>query len=224
MSADRADDPTVPAPAAPTDGGRLDPEARRALVALLRQGVVVARHKRLLYDALVRHAAAIRAHLADMYLTLLLDEREGVAVLLQQPGEPEDAVDGDEPDVTALVTRRTLSLHDTLVLLVLRKHYQDRQTAGDQLVHIDLEHIEAGLAPFLPLTTSTRSDQRRLSGTLERLLERRVLARVRGDDSRFEVTPVIRYVVDAEALEGLLGAYRALLESGRVPGGEADDD
>ena len=31
-------------------------------------------------------------------------------------------------------------------------------------------------------------------------------------------------VVDAEALEGLLGAYRALLESGRVPGGEADDD
>lgn len=194
--------------------GRLAPEARRALVSLLKQGVILASDKRLLYEGICRHRAAIEAHLADMYLRLLLDERDGVALLLQQRSEDRAGADQDEDEdeeAVSLISRRTLSLYDTLLLLVLRKHYQERQASGEQSVHVDLDHIESRLSPFLPLTTSTRTDRRRLSGALDKMVERRVLARVRGDEERFEITPVIRYVVNAEVLERLLSQYRGLL-------------
>jgi hypothetical protein len=209
----------VAAPAEETTTGRLAPEARRALVSLLKQGVILSSDKRLLYESICRHRAAIEAHLADMYLRLLLDERDGVALLMQQHGEERETEDEDEAAV-ALVNRRRLSLYDTLLLLVLRKHYQERQASGEQSVHVDFDHIESRLSPFLPLTTSTRTDRRRLSGAIEKMIERRLLARVRGDEERFEITPVIRYVVNAEVLEHLLGQYRALLEQA----GDANDD
>lgn len=188
--------------------GRLPPEARRALVALMRHGVIMASDKRVLFDNLCRHQPLIEDHLADMYLRLLVDPKAGLAMLLQQ-----DASDEVEEEVSSLVTRRTLSLYDTLLLLVLRKHYQERETAGEQRIFIDIERIEAQLSPFLPLTQSTRTDRQRLSGALKRMTERRLLSRARGEEERFEITPVIRYVVNAEFLEELLEKYHTLAQA-----------
>ena len=197
----------------PTDsdssGGRLPHEARRALVGLLRHGVIMAANKRLLFDALCRYRAQIDAHLADMYLRMLLDEQAGLAILLQQ--ELADIDDGDEEEeIASLISRRTLTLYDTLLLLVLRRHYQDREAAGEQRVIIDVDRIEIALRPFLPLTNFSRSDRRQLSGALKNMKQRRILSAVRGEEERFEITPVIRYVVNAAFLEQMLSEYQKL--------------
>jgi len=199
--------------------GRLPPEARRALIALLRHGVIMADGKRLLFEALCRYRAGIQEHLADINLRLLLDEKAGMAMLLSQA----DADDGDEDDDDSgsLISRRTLSLYDTLLLLVLRKHYQEREAAGEQRVIIDNERIESALRPFLPLTNSSRGDQRQLSGALSNMKERRILAAVRGEDDRYEITPVIRYAVNAAFLEQMLSEYTQLAERA---GGETRDE
>jgi Domain of unknown function (DUF4194) len=194
----------------PTDSdssrGRLPHEARRALVGLLRHGVIMATNKRLLFEALCRFRVQIDAHLADMYLRMLLDEPAGLAILLQQELDDSD----DEEEGGSLISRRTLTLYDTLLLLVLRRHYQDREAAGEQKVIIDLERIEIALRPFLPLTNSSRSDRRQLKGALEKMKQRRILSAVRGEDERFEITPVIRYVVNAAFLEQMLSEYQKL--------------
>ena len=194
----------------PTDSdssrGRLPHEARRALVGLMRHGVIMAANKRLLFDALCRYRTQIDAHLADMYLRMLLDEQAGLAILLQQ--ELTDA--DDEEEAGTLITRRTLTLYDTLLLLVLRRHYQDREAAGEQRVIIDIDRIEIALRPFLPLTNSSRSDRRQLSGALKNMKQRRILSAVRGEEERFEITPVIRYVVNAVFLEQMLNEYQKL--------------
>jgi hypothetical protein len=198
--------------------GRLPQEARRALIALLRHGVVMAENKRLLFEALCRYRAGIQEHLADMNLRLLLDEKAGIAILLAQGGDD----DGDEDEEGgSLISRRTLSLYDTLLLLVLRKHYQERETAGEQRVIIDNERIETALRPFLLLTNSSRSDQRQLNGALNNMKDRRILAAVRGEDDRYEITPVIRYVVNAAFLEQMLGEYIHLAERA---GSEANNE
>ncbi|MFU7548289.1 DUF4194 domain-containing protein, partial [Pseudomonas paraeruginosa] len=62
-----------------------------------------------------------------------------------------------------MINKRTLSLYDTLLLLVLRKYYQERETAGEQKIIIDIERIEALMTPFLPLTYSSRSERRTLN-------------------------------------------------------------
>lgn len=218
--------------------GRLPPEARRVLVSLMRQGVVLAARKAKVFEALVRHEDAIRSHLAELYLQLVLDERAGVAFIQSRTAESlaneEEASDDgdalaaeldDAADGATLIAKRTLSLYDTLLLLILRKHYQDRESAGEQRIVIDIERVESAFVPFLPLTASERSDRRQLNAAMTRLLEKRLLSRVRGDDERFEITPVIRYVVDAAFLQTLLAEYQRLAgASEEVENGENDED
>ncbi len=187
------------------ENGKMPPEARRALVSLLKYGVILAAQKGKLFDSICRYQAAVRTHLADVYLKLVLDEKTGVAFVAQR-----DESEGEDFDAVSLITRRTLSLYDTLLLLVLRKHYQERESSGEQRIIIDIERLEANLSPFLPLTNSMKSDRRKLIAALKKMLEKRILSMVRGSNDRLEITPVIRYVVNAEFLEQMLEKYQTL--------------
>lgn len=196
-------------------------EARRAMVLLLRQGVVMASQKRLAYEALCLHEPAITQHLARMFLHLILDRRAGIAILLQQD---DDIDDTDTDEQYSMVNKRTLTLYDTLLLLVLRKYYQERETAGEQRIIIATEQIEALMTPFLPLTQSTRGERRTLSGATKFLLDKRLISNVRGDNDRFEVTPVIRYVVNADFLDRLLAEYQRLTGPDAAAPAEENND
>lgn len=189
----------------------MPPEVRRALVSLLRFGVILAPKKAKLFESVCRYQAEIRQHLADMYMNLVLDEKAGIAFVA---GVAEEDFDEDDEPVS-LITRRTLSLYDTLLLLVLRKHYQEREKSGEHHVVIDIERVESYLTPFLPLTNSTKSDKRKLGAAMKRMVEKRILSAVRGSDDRFEITPIIRYVVNAAFLEEMLAEYvRLAAENG----------
>jgi len=197
--------------------GRLSADARRSLVSLLRHGVILAHQKQQLFDILVKEQQSIQSHLSDMFLRVLIDEASGVAVLLQQVAE-------DDEDPVSLISRRPLSLYDTLLLLVLRKHFQERETAGEQRIYIDIDRIESRLTPFLPLTNNSRSDRRKLNSSLKKLKDKRLLQSIPGDDERFEITPVIRYVVNAEFLQQLLGEYQTMAEQAGMEVGARSDE
>lgn len=120
---------------------------------------------------------------------------------------------------TTLIPRRTLSLYDTLILLVLRKHYQDRESAGEQKITIDIERIESYLTPFLPITDHASLDRKKLLARVKALVSKKVLATIRGVEERYEITPIIRYVVSASFLESMLDEYMLLAEQAEcVPG------
>lgn len=218
----------------PEEGGSgMVPAARRSLVYLLRQGVILASKKAKLFESLCRHQNDIRRHLAEVYLKLILDEKTGVAFVAgMQKEEEEQLEDFADNEVVSLITRRTLSLYDTLLLLVLRKHYQDRETSGEQLIIIDQERVESYLTPFLRLTNSSKSNRRKLGPALERMVKKKILRKVRGSRDRYEITPVIRYVVNAEFLEQMLGEYQRIAaenniaedsETGRAMNGGDDE-
>jgi len=183
------------------------PEARRALVSLLRYGVILFSQKAKLFESLCQYQDAIRRHLSETYLKLVLDERAGVAFVanLQSDGDA-DTEDPDEKSVS-LISCRTLSLYDTLLLLVLRKYYQDRETSGEQRIIVDVERITSSMTPFIPLTNRSKSDREKLNAALKRMVEKKILSVIKGSEGRFEITPVIRYVVSAEFLETMLAEY-----------------
>jgi len=201
------------------ENGKMPPEARRALVNLLKSGVILASQKSKLFDAVCRYQSAVRSHLAEVYLKLVMDEKTGVAFVAQQ-----DESDNEDPDAVSLITRRTLSLYDTLLLLVLRKHYQERESTGEQRIIIDIERIEANLTPFLPLTNSMKSDRRKLVTALNKMIEKRLLTKVRGSNDRLEITPIIRYVVNADFLEQMLEEYQNLAVEAGTTINRQDDD
>ena len=210
-------------------------DARRALVYLLRQGSVLAAQKAKLFESLCRHELAIRKHLAAVYLQLVLDQKSGVAFVASSAYQNEHDNDADaEPDAeeqaeaeesTTLITRRALSLYDTLILLVLRKHYQDRESAGEQKITIDVERLESYLAPFLPITDYASKDRRKLLARVKEMVRRKVLSSIRGTEDRYEITPIIRYVVSASFLESMLAEYMQLAENaGLAPPFNNDDE
>ncbi|CAI8891901.1 DUF4194 domain-containing protein [Pseudomonas serbica] len=203
-----------PAPAG--EHGLMPAEARRALRLLLNTGVVRAEKKRLAFEALCLHEALIGAHLANMMLRMVLDQKAGIAILLEQDLSESETEDLTDEDGSSLVGKRTMPLYDTLVLLVLRKYYQEREVIGENKVMIDVDTIAELMTPFLKLTNSSALERKTLNGSIAKLREKRLLANVRGDGDRLEITPVIRYVVNADFLNTLLSEYQQLADQGSV--------
>ncbi len=207
-----------------TPSGQLPHEARHVLIRLLRHGVILAKHSANHFQNVCRYQQPLRQHLADMYLRLVLDEAAGVAFIASVDELADDNDTGTDTDndtvnlndLPSLLTRRTLSLYDTIVLLVLRKHYQERETAGEQRIIIDIDRMESYLCPFMPLINSYKLARQKLLATLQKLVEKRVLTAVRGSEARFEITPVIRYVVNADFLETMLADYQQLAEKHNI--------
>ena len=198
-------------------------DARRVLVHLMRQGSVMASQKPKLFELLCRHESAIRKHLSEVYLQLVLDQKMGVAFVasadyqndigdinVESDSENQDDLELDES--TTLIPKRTLSLYDTLILLVLRKHYQDRESAGEQKITIDIERLESYLTPFLPITDHASKDRKKLLARVKEMVKRKVLSTIRGAEDRYEITPIIRYVVSASFLESMLAEYALLAQ------------
>ena len=198
-------------------------DARRVLVHLMRQGSVMASQKSKLFELLCRHESAIRKHLSEVYLQLVLDQKMGVAFVasadyqndigdinVESDSENQDDLELDES--TTLIPKRTLSLYDTLILLVLRKHYQDRESAGEQKITIDIERLESYLTPFLPITDHASKDRKKLLARVKEMVKRKVLSTIRGAEDRYEITPIIRYVVSASFLESMLAEYALLAQ------------
>lgn len=207
-------------------------DARRVLVHLMRQGSVMASQKPKLFELLCRHEIAIRKHLSEVYLRLILDQKTGVAFVASatyqndtgQADIDSDLEGLDDPELnesTTLISKRTLSLYDTLILLVLRKHYQDRESAGEQKITIDVERLESGLTPFLPITDHASKDRKKLLARVKEMVKRKILSTIRGAEDRYEITPVIRYVVSASFLESLLEEYMRL--ASKTEAGEANE-
>ena len=192
------------------DNSNMPHEARRVLVYLLRQGLILAAQKPKLFELLCRYQGAIRKHLSELYLQLTLDGRAGVAFVANV-----DETEASD-DVYRLISKRTLSLYDTLLLLVLRKHYQEREASGEQKITIDLERLESYMTPFLPLTDHASLDRKKLLVRVKEMVKKKLLSSIRGSEDRYEITPVIRYVVNAEFLETMLVDYQRLAEESGV--------
>ena len=202
-------------------------DARRVLVYLMRQGSVIATQKTKSFELLCRHEVAIRKHLSEVYLRLVLDQKTGVAFIASSNSDYKNYIDNGNDDADAgsdiedqkeleleesitLISKRTLSLYDTLILLVLRKHYQDRESAGEQKITIDIERLESYLTPFRSITDHASKDRKKLLARVKEMVKRKMLSTIRGTEDRYEITPIIRYVVSAGFLESMLAEYTAL--------------
>jgi len=195
--------------------GHLKEEARPALITLLKQGVILHSRKPKVFELILANKDAIVDHLADMNLVLTLDERAGMAFIRQVGEEDFDEDEDDSIEMSAtMISRRALTLYETYVVLSLRRHFQEREASGETKIIIDVEKIMNDLVPFMPLSTSSNIDHKRLNGTLKNLQKKNLIMSVRNNEDRFEISPIIRHVVNAEFLENMINEYQKLAQSG----------
>lgn len=177
---------------------------RKAIAYLLRNGVVLASQKPKLFADVAAGKRDIRSYLNQIFIDLTLDEHNGVAFIGNQQ------IDDDDAESFSLISQRQLLLIDTLLLLVLRKYYQERETQGEQTIAIDDDKMADLLSPFMPLFNRDKDFDRIFNPAIKRLLEKKLLLTLRGSEDRYEVSPLIRYVVSAEFLEQLLSEYTSM--------------
>lgn len=199
---------------APAPSGLLPERARLALCELLSRGTLWRRTHASEYEAYLVYRDQIGVQLANMNLAALHDSRSSIVVLFQRLNRDDDA--------PALVRKRTLTLYDTFVVLILRKAYRDREIAGESAIFIDEDQIADQLVALLPLTKSSSRDRKKLSGSLEWLKQHRLLIPVRGEDGRYEISPAIQAVVSTAQLTSLLRRYQELAAG--LPGATAGTD
>lgn len=175
-------------------------EARDVLVELMKNGVILYSQKRNMFDLLVRYEQRIRQHLDEVYLRLIIDKKEGVALIANV----------EDDDAKKLISTRPMTLYDTMIVLVLRKYYQDRQAAGDSRVMIDLERVLDSIRSFVPLIEHESNELKKLSGRMDEFVRRKLVSKIDKDGLRYEITPIISYVVNAEFLESMLAEFQQL--------------
>jgi hypothetical protein len=187
-------------------------------VTQLMKGVVYRETHEVPWRHLTALQGQVRDYVAVMGLTVLVDEAEGYAFLRTRPTD--ELEDGRVP-LPRLVARRSLSLHVSLLLALLRKKLAEHDaTGGDSRLVLSRDQIVETLRVFLPATTKETRLVDQIDSTITKVVDLGFLRRI-PDAEAFEVRRIIKAFVDAEWLSGFDEALAAYLDE--LTGGDGED-
>ena len=181
------------------DTGTLREDSRRALLELLKGPYLSGRARPRLWAALSADEAAIRSRLHDLFLDLVLDPVDEFAFVRK--------VRTSELKVPSALRSEALTFIDTAMLLVLRQILL--AASGEVRVIVGKPEVFERLAVYRDGDEATFRGN--LNAAWTRMLNRfRVLHAV--DDERAEISPVVRFLIDADRVAELTAAYRSVVD------------
>lgn len=212
-----------------------DAKVRNIIVDLLKTGSVQFELDSLQYKLLRKkeNEDFIRSYLRNINIDLVVDPDIGLAYIknLNREDEIADAEDETQLDPESesfvedkfLINKSVLTPFKSILILILRKYYQERFSQGESSIVIDIDYIKNALLPYMNISVSDRKDQQKLNGALRDLCEYHLLKRLPSEDNdRFLILPLIRFVVDLNKLNELLEEFRKV--NGTVVGSEDADN
>ena len=212
-----------------------DAKVRNIIVDLLKTGSVQFELDSEQYKLLRKkeNEDFIRSYLRNINIELVVDPDIGLAYIKNLNREDEIAGAEDEaqldPESEAfvedkfLINKSVLTPFKSILILILRKYYQERFSQGESSIVIDIDYIKNALLPYMNISVSDRKDQQKLNGALRDLCEYHLLKRLPSEDNdRFLILPLIRFVVDLNKLNELLEEFRKV--NGTVVGSEDADN
>lgn len=203
------------------DAGGLARDTRRALVRLLQGPYVSSELHPDLWNAVVSDEPSVRHHLADLFLTLVVDHDAGVAFVRNV----EDPT-GQAPSV---VRSLPLTLVDTVLLLHLRTLVLREETSG-QRAFVDRSELQDHLAVYRPHTSTDHAGfTKRVNASIAKMEKASVLRSTQVPD-RFQISPVLSLVFGPDEVAAITAEYRRMLGEehtgnlGEATGADSADD
>lgn len=183
------------------DLGRLPEQTRRVLVQLLRGPYVRRASHPKLWAALVRDEEPVREVLANLFLELVVDADLSLAFVRN--------AELPEVDVPRVIRSTPLTLLDTALVLHLRQLLL-RGTDASGRVFIGRDDIDDALAAYRPATnTDPATFARRINSSVEKLKRASVLLAT-SEAERFEVSPILAIVFDADEVTAVTREVQGL--------------
>jgi hypothetical protein len=189
------------------DSGELELETRRVLVQLLAGPSLDGRRHVKLWPVLVRDEALIRRRLSELFLELVMDLDLQVAFTRQA-----DAGDLETP---VLLRRAQLTFLDSIMLLYLRQRLTQADAQGERAV-ISVDEIVEHMSVYERSTNTDRAGfNKRIQASIEKIKTHSILQKIRASEDRFEISPTLKLLFSAEAIQSLTRTYQ------RMAAGEA---
>jgi hypothetical protein len=189
----------------PTDRGRLPESSRRALVKLVQGPYLMRDAHPNLWPALLADEDAIREHLGDLFLDLVLDIEAGLAFVR--------AMTAPDRDLPKTIRSIPMTFIDTALLLHLRELLL-RADAGAPRVFVGRDEIDEHLAAYrAEENTDHVTYGRRINASVEKLKKASVLLMTKEED-RYEISPVLAMVFDADTVIAVTAELRRLAAGG----------
>ncbi len=183
------------------DRGSLPLDTRRALVQLLKGPLITSRAHADLWRAVIRDERVLRDRLADVFLDLVVDDENELAFT-----RPSDTGDLKTPSV---LRTEPLTFMDTVMLLSLRQYLLSAQPGERVIVGID--EIQDQLEVYRAATNTDEAGFRKRVNTSWEKLKKYSLLASTSTEGRMEVSPVLRYLFDAEQVQLVAAEFAAIL-------------
>ena len=163
----------------------------------LLKGAVYRAKNRDLWEWLLRDQFQIREYFQQIGLSLLLDDAEGYAFLKQQDVSEAEA----ELEIPRLITRRSLSFAQTLLLVALRKRLaeHDSEESSPRLI-VSREEMHQWLQPYFPEVSNQVKQAREFNALIKKVSEIGFISPLPNHEDDFEVQRIIKAFVTAEQM------------------------
>ena len=194
-----------------SDAGTLSFDSRRALVQLLQGPLVRAEQHPPIWKAILSDETALRQRLADMFLDLVVDEDAGIAFTrIANSGNPIRVGKEHYVDMPHVLRVKTLTIIDTFVLLDLRTRL-GLAVPGERVI-VDQEELRENASQFRALDDRDEATfNRRFDASLDRMRRDYSLLGDTETEGRYEVSPALKHIFDAQTVAGIKAEFEELL-------------
>ena len=194
-----------------SDAGTLSFDSRRALVQLLQGPLVRAEQHPPILKAILSDETALRQRLADMFLDLVVDEDAGIAFTrIANSGNPIRVGKEHYVDMPHVLRVKTLTIIDTVVLLDLRTRL-GLAVPGERVI-VDQEELRENASQFRALDDRDEATfNRRFDASLDRMRRDYSLLGDTETEGRYEVSPALKHIFDAQTVAGIKAEFEELL-------------
>ena len=194
-----------------SDAGTLSFDSRRALVQLLQGPLVRAEQHPPIWKAILSDETALRQRLADMFLDLVVDEDAGIAFTrIANSGNPIRVGKEHYVDMPHVLRVKTLTIIDTIVLLDLRTRL-GLAVPGERVI-VDQEELRENASQFRALDDRDEATfNRRFDASLDRMHRDYSLLGDTETEGRYEVSPALKHIFDAQTVAGIKAEFEELL-------------
>ena len=194
-----------------SDAGTLSFDSRRALVQLLQGPLVRAEQHPPIWKAILSDETALRQRLADMFLDLVVDEDAGIAFTrIANSGNPIRVGKEHYVDMPHVLRVKTLTIIDTIVLLDLRTRL-GLAVPGERVI-VDQEELRENASQFRALDDRDEATfNRRFDASLDRMRRDYSLLGDTETEGRYEVSPALKHIFDAQTVAGIKAEFEELL-------------
>ncbi|MBF0315342.1 MAG: DUF4194 domain-containing protein [Oligoflexia bacterium] len=209
---------------------------QQLLIRLLQGSIQSEEH--VLWNTLLVHRSKVEAYFKEIGLNLRLDEVDGYAFLSTRKVESEmdDYTDCsgemvnngevDEEKMPTLVRRMPLSIDVSLLLLLLREEMGrfEKESIDDHRLIMSKNDLRQLLFPYYEEMSDQTRLQRKIDVVIGKIKDLGMIKELKGRPGHYEVRRMIKSMIDAGVVEGMLLAIKGQLSNENLMSKEQESE